>query len=59
MPSFVLLTEAKVADVTVTQGLTLNPKPWLYPGLEPGLPGLFPVWQVDRPKRLLRHPPQI
>ncbi|CAO0820923.1 hypothetical protein DFAR_2000018 [Desulfarculales bacterium] len=25
MPSFVLLTEAKVADVTVAQGLALNP----------------------------------
>ncbi|CAO0822982.1 hypothetical protein DFAR_3400001 [Desulfarculales bacterium] len=24
MPSFVLLTEAKVADVTVAQGMTLN-----------------------------------
>ncbi|CAO0823022.1 hypothetical protein DFAR_3440009 [Desulfarculales bacterium] len=25
MPSFVLLTEAKVADITVAQGLALNP----------------------------------
>ncbi|CAO0823228.1 hypothetical protein DFAR_3560005 [Desulfarculales bacterium] len=25
MPSFVLFTEAKVADVTVAQGLALNP----------------------------------
>ncbi|CAO0820147.1 hypothetical protein DFAR_1390020 [Desulfarculales bacterium] len=25
MPSFILLTEAEVADVTVAQGLALNP----------------------------------
>ncbi|CAO0820374.1 hypothetical protein DFAR_1540025 [Desulfarculales bacterium] len=57
MPSFVLLTEAKVADVTVAQGLALNPGSILV--LDRGYPGLCPVWQVDRPGRLLCHPPQI
>ncbi|CAO0823226.1 hypothetical protein DFAR_3560003 [Desulfarculales bacterium] len=36
-----------------------GPKPWLHPDFEPGLPGLCSVWQVDRPRRLFRHLPQI
>ncbi|CAO0820834.1 hypothetical protein DFAR_1930016 [Desulfarculales bacterium] len=36
-----------------------GPKLWLHSGLGPELPGLCPVWQVDWPERLLRHPPQI
>ncbi|CAO0824219.1 hypothetical protein DFAR_510007 [Desulfarculales bacterium] len=56
MPSFVLLTEAKVADVTVAQGLALNPDFILV--LDRGYQKLCPVWQVYRPGRLLRHQPE-
>ncbi|CAO0820283.1 hypothetical protein DFAR_1470028 [Desulfarculales bacterium] len=37
MPSFVLLTEAKVADITVPQGRALNPNSILVVGR--GYPG--------------------
>ncbi|CAO0822518.1 hypothetical protein DFAR_3140001 [Desulfarculales bacterium] len=41
MPSFVLLTEAKVADVTVAQGLALNPgSSWFWAGATRTMPCL-------------------
>ncbi|CAO0824190.1 hypothetical protein DFAR_490002 [Desulfarculales bacterium] len=54
-----MLTEAKVADVTVHQGMALNPGSIL--ALDRGYQEDYalPVWQVDRPGRLLRHSPQI
>ncbi|CAO0820426.1 transposase [Desulfarculales bacterium] len=53
MPSFVLLTEAKAADVTVAQWMALNSGSILV--LDRSYPGLCSVWQVDRPGRLLRR----